>query len=179
MQYNVAELLRGPVGATRRYPVDEVAQFDIEGAGLIGPLTGTIKLMRTQEGVLAEAELRAAIASECARCLKPIETEISIGFTDEYRPTFDIHTGLRIWPPPGEIVDDELMIGPEHILSLDEAARQELEAAIPVRLLCSEDCAGLCQRCGQDLNEGPCQCEPEIDSRWESLRDVLAPAATD
>ena len=41
------------------------------------------------------------------------------------------------------------------------------------KLLCSEDCQGLCPRCGADLNEGPCQCKPEIDPRLAVLQQFL------
>jgi len=179
MQYNVAELLKGPVGVTRQYEIGEVPEFAVGGAQLIGAVSGSVKLMRTQEGILAETELKATIASQCARCLKPVQTVIATEFVDEYRPTVDIRTGFRIQPLPEETVDAELMIGADHVLRLDEAARQELEAAIPMQILCAPDCAGLCQHCGHDLNEGPCDCEPETDARWEPLRQVLAQAATD
>ena len=42
-----------------------------------------------------------------------------------------------------------------------------------MRLLCSLDCNGLCPRCGSNLNDGPCDCEPEIDPRLEKLKDLL------
>lgn len=41
------------------------------------------------------------------------------------------------------------------------------------RLLCSEDCKGLCFRCGKDLNEGPCDCQPEQDPRLAVLKQLL------
>jgi len=108
-----------------------------------------------------------------------VPTDLEVRFADEYRPTIDIRTGFRIWPLPGEEPDEELVIGDDHVLRLDEAVRQELEAAVPVQMLCREACAGLCPRCGQDLNEGSCQCEPEQDARWQALRDALGQAATD
>lgn len=179
MQYNVAELLKGPVGAVRKYSIDEEPEFSLEGVRLAEPLNGSVRLMRTQDGILAEVEVRVAVEAECSRCLKAVATEVSASFSDEYRPTFDIRTGFRIWPLPDETPDEELMIGADHVLVLGEAVRQELQAALPVQLLCTEDCAGLCQQCGKDLNEGPCQCEPEPDDRWNFLRDLLAEGATD
>ncbi len=179
MQYNVAELLKGSVGGVRHYAIDEKPEFSLEGARLVGPLSGKVHLMRTQDGVLAEVEVRVDIEAECSRCLRPVITEICAGFSDEYRPTVDIRTGFRIWPQPDDETDEELVIGVDQVLELDDAVRQELEAALPVQLLCDVDCAGLCQQCGKDLNEGPCQCQPEPDDRWSCLRDLFAQGATD
>ena len=41
------------------------------------------------------------------------------------------------------------------------------------KFLCSEDCKGLCATCGKNLNEGPCDCKPEIDPRWAALKQLL------
>ncbi|NPV06439.1 MAG: DUF177 domain-containing protein [Anaerolineae bacterium] len=178
MQYNVAELLKGPSGATRQYQVDEEPQFQLEGARLVGQITGSVRLMRTQKGILVEADLSSQAEVDCARCLKKAETTLTVHIADEYRPTVDIRTGFRVWPEPDEVIEEELLIGPNNVLDLDEAARQELEASVPLKTLCTVACAGICPRCGQDLNEGPCECEPEPDARWEALRQVFNQAAT-
>ena len=41
------------------------------------------------------------------------------------------------------------------------------------KLLCSEDCKGLCSRCGANLNLGPCDCKPEPDPRFAALQQLL------
>jgi len=45
--------------------------------------------------------------------------------------------------------------------------------SVPSKILCSEDCAGLCPRCGHDLNESSCDCAPEADPRWDALRALI------
>ena len=63
-------------------------------------------------------------------------------------------------------------IDDHHILDVSEAVRQYALTAIPLKALCSVNCAGLCQTCGKNLNEGPCQCPPrQMDSRWAKLRE--------
>jgi uncharacterized protein len=42
--------------------------------------------------------------------------------------------------------------------------------ALPMQALCRADCRGLCPQCGKDWNEGPCQCTPQPDERWNALR---------
>ena len=57
---------------------------------------------------------------------------------------------------------------------IDEQLKEELEMAFPIRFLCKDDCRGLCQRCGKNLNEGECGCNTkEIDPRLAPLKDLL------
>jgi uncharacterized protein len=55
-------------------------------------------------------------------------------------------------------------------VDLRPALREEWLLVVPGFVLCREDCKGLCPRCGADLNQGPCTCETEIDTRWDALR---------
>lgn len=178
MHYNVAELLRGPVGQTRRFVIDEEPGFNLEAATLVGPVRGTVELMRTQQGVLVETELSATAQLPCSRCLEVAQVLITVSFTDEYLQLTDIRTGHRLDLAPGEVIDEELVLGEDHVLVLDEAARQELEAAVPARCLCDVTCAGLCPKCGQNLNDGSCNCEEELDERWSALRDAFSEDTT-
>lgn len=178
MQYNVAELLKGPSGARREFEIDEQPQFEMSDAAFLGPLQGRVELMRTQQGILVKADLAVEAEVECARCLNPTEIILEVHMQEEFRPTVDIATGFRTWPEPDEFVDEETLIDEHHILNLDEAVRQELEASMPIKPLCHAACAGICPGCGADLSEGPCQCEPEVDSRWEALRQMLDESTT-
>ena len=76
------------------------------------------------------------------------------------------------------LAEQDMDVSPPYVLSLDEAARQELEASIPLKPLCDLACAGICPQCGKDLNEGPCDCQPEPDARWQALREVFDQTAT-
>ncbi|HJU65825.1 MAG TPA: DUF177 domain-containing protein [Gemmatimonadaceae bacterium] len=57
-------------------------------------------------------------------------------------------------------------------VDLRPAIREHWVLSVPSFALCREECKGLCPRCGADLNDGPCDCAPEIDGRWESLRTI-------
>jgi uncharacterized protein len=64
-------------------------------------------------------------------------------------------------------------------LNLADQVWESLLVLLPIRLLCREDCAGLCPNCGADLNEGPCSCGKEGDPRLSVLRDVFAGIAAE
>jgi uncharacterized protein len=96
---------------------------------------------------------------------------LAIDFDAEYFPSVDVVTGSSLKVP-----DDDMSfaIDHNHELDLAEPVRQELVIAVPMHPLCTLDCAGLCVRCGHNLNAGLCDCEPEVtDGRFAQLRDLL------
>ena len=56
---------------------------------------------------------------------------------------------------------------------LDDIVRTIFVLNMDSKLLCSDDCKGMCCRCGKNLNEGPCSCEKEIDPRLAALKQLL------
>ena len=68
--------------------------------------------------------------------------------------------------------DDILLLeGTE--LDLDQVATEAFVLAMDTKNLCSDDCKGLCARCGANLNLGPCGCKPEVDPRLAALAQLL------
>ena len=51
--------------------------------------------------------------------------------------------------------------------------REELLLFFPTKMLCKPDCKGLCCKCGKNLNDGPCDCQKDVDPRLESLLQLL------
>jgi uncharacterized protein len=167
MQYNVSQLLKEPIGATRRYQLDE----DIAGLDpLIVPtenLRGAVHMMRTGQGILVSGRLAARLETQCSRCLDTLEVDTEIEMEEEFCPTLDVVSGRRL------VMEDEdqaLWIDAHHILDLTEVVRQDLLLILPSHPLCREGCAGICPQCGQNRNEGPCECKPDtLDLRWTVL----------
>ena len=56
---------------------------------------------------------------------------------------------------------------------LDEIMTTAFVLSMDTKLLCREDCKGLCPTCGKNLNEGPCDCKPEGDPRFAALKQLL------
>jgi uncharacterized protein len=172
LTYNVAQLLRDSVGAYRN--VDASAELgelapELEGSGE-ALLSGPVRLMHTNTGVLVQGRLRGEMQMSCARCLEPVTVPLEVRVEEVFSPTIDIVTGKSIVP---EEEDQALWIDEHHILDLSEVTRQGLLLAVPMNVLCRPDCRGLCPNCGQDRNQGKCSCEPEPDPRWGPLLDLL------
>ncbi len=153
MQINVAQLLKGPIGSTSDYEVSGVV--DIAGNGTGSPVRGEVGLLRTHRGILVRGELKTEVGLACSRCLGLFNFPVALNIAEEYIPIIDIISGSQLPSPeePGLFVIDE-----RHVINLTEATRQYALLAIPMKPLCREDCAGLCRNCGQNLNQGPCNC---------------------
>ncbi|MBQ2898125.1 MAG: DUF177 domain-containing protein [Oscillospiraceae bacterium] len=73
----------------------------------------------------------------------------------------------------GEDNDDYVLV-PTGMMDMDELIMTDVTLEIPFRLLCREDCKGLCPVCGSDLNEKTCNCnQKQIDPRLEKLKMLL------
>ena len=108
----------------------------------------------------------------CDRCLVPFSTTLRVSFQEEFRPTLDINNGASL---PIDLTEEkENLIDASHIIDLREVLRQDILLAVPMHPLCRSDCMGLCPQCGQNLNEGPCNCpQPLGDPRLAVLGDLL------
>lgn len=174
LQFNVAGLLKGPVGEKREYdlrvPVSQLDQLD-ESFDVTGPFVGTVRFLKSTETVLSELQGELAVHLECSRCLNSFDAQIEIESEEEFRPVVNIATG-RVMQDTGD--DEALVIDEQHILDLAEIMRQAIILALPATPLCQQGCAGLCPICGSNRNEEQCTCEDvSIDPRWEALSALI------
>ena len=170
MIFNVAQLMKAPVGTSLASDIDEEkVQLD-EDLKIIGPVKGHARMRRVNQGRLVEGWVDLTLDLACTRCLKPIEQPLHVTFEERFYPTVDVVTGTPL-PPIEE--DDVFSIDEHHQVDLTEAVRQAVLLAVPMVILCKEDCAGLCTQCGHDLNLGPCNCVPEVDTRLNVLKTLL------
>lgn len=172
MNINVSQLLKEATGATRRRDLSEDVTGIDDELRIVAPLTGSLKLLRTVDGILVTGKLQTVLELECSRCLEPFSVPIELEIEEEFHPSVDIQTGAQL-----PLVDDEesgTIIDEQHILDLTEIVRQSVFLALPMRPVCKEECAGLCPQCGQNLNEGRCECVVEaVDPRLQILKELL------
>jgi uncharacterized protein len=168
LAWNVAGLLSEAPGAERDYDVDDV-RIDLgDDLALAGPIEGRVRLLRTNRGILAATNLRAALALECSRCLRDVAHPVVLTFQEEYLPSLDLATGR-----PLETADepDVARLDDHHELDLETPVREALQLAEPIAPLCRPDCPGLCIVCGQRMDEGTHDHpEDDVDPRLEALR---------
>jgi uncharacterized protein len=170
MLYNVAQLMKSPVGTSLKYDIhEENVQLDSD-LKVVGPVTGHVRLQRTNQGLLVDGWVDLTLELTCTRCLKEFEQPLHVKFAEQFYPTVDVVTGL---PTPPFDEEEIFPIDDHHQVDLTEAIRQNVLLAIPMVTLCREDCKGLCPQCGKDLNLGACECKPEVDARLSVLEKLL------
>ena len=131
-------------------------------AHVTGYLTDNAGYMR----LVLKAELK--YRGECARCLAPVEGVFSLDF-ERTVTTEGVLTEQQL-----EEQWDEYVVIHGSELDVDEPLREELVLAFPKKLLCSEDCEGLCPKCGKPRREGDCGCPAkEIDPRLAILATLF------
>ena len=142
-------------------------ELDLSSQELGGtkPFVAPVRVSGSAGNYTGIVELRAKAVFEletsCDRCAKPItlpqETEI-------------FHTLVTHL---NDETNDELMLVNELRYDLDPLITEDIFLDLPSKLLCSEDCKGVCPRCGKDLNQGSCSCEKEVDPRLAALKQLL------
>ncbi len=171
MKYNVAQLLKEQSGGMRQYSLHEdIGQLDPDIAPL-SALDGNVQLIRTADGILARGTLTTTVELVCSRCVEPFALPVRFMLEEEFHPTIDITTGASL--PVLEEQEEATQIDDHHLLDLTEVVRQDILLAIPPFPVCRSKCAGLCPHCGQNLNEGTCDCtEERIDPRLQVLQSL-------
>jgi uncharacterized protein len=106
----------------------------------------------------------------CARCLEPVVTPVARSFDLLYRPQ-----GSDGGQEERAIGGTEAEIGyyQGNGMELEDALREQLLLAVPLKMVCREDCRGLCPTCGANLNLSICDCtRPMKDQRWSALEEI-------
>lgn len=165
MVVDVSPLLRGEVKKINIDYILSPEQIDgvkFEDVHVTGSLTDDSGYMR----LTLKAEL--VYHGECARCLAPVDGVFSLDFerTVAAEGTID--------DDRSEELADEYVVLTGNTLDVDGPLREELVLSFPMRLLCSEDCEGLCPKCGKPRREGNCGCVlKEIDPRLAVLKNFF------
>jgi uncharacterized protein len=167
------------------HPVDFDEEF-VPGAVELGPdlrqraglhASGRAQLVaehrskhKTIKDIRLNGQLSASLEMDCARCLEPVVQDVRREFDLLYRPQ-----GSDAGREELSVSGAEAEIGyyQGEGLLLEDAIREQVLLAAPVKAICRQDCKGLCPRCGKNLNVAPCSCaEPVEDPRWSALKDL-------
>lgn len=128
---------------------------DVMGIAAGSTLSIPTRLESVHEGILATADFTARVTGICSRCLDEISDELEIEIQE-----------LFMYRPEQE---DDFVVEQDRI-DLEQALIDSVVPALPLQPLCSEDCAGLCSRCGIRMDEHPTHThEDPIDPRFSAL----------
>jgi uncharacterized protein len=161
LRLNVGFIIHESVGYSRDFPFDFPSitlKPDLELKNLLG----TMRVTRTQQGLLVQVLMTADTRCECVRCLDDFYQPLRIDFVELYAFT------------PNSQTESGLLVPETGLLDLEPPVREEMLLAIPINPICRPDCKGLCPICGGNLNETHCWHEDEeFDPRLSVLRTWL------
>ena len=124
------------------------------------PAPAELAVTRASSGTVLELALDVTLAGPCFRCLTDAELPVSLRLR-EYEATKPESDDERT-----EYLDDDRV-------DLSAWAHDAIALALPDKILCRPDCAGLCPVCGKDLNAEPHEHEVEtVDPRWAALESL-------
>jgi uncharacterized protein len=172
----VTDLIGSP-GASRALaravPVDEFGDDPWGNAedAVEDPVDLDLHLDSVVDGILVRGELRFEVRLACARCLVPQRRSLQVDVAELFVDPTKLEAEEELDDPGYEIIDDLTAI------DLSTMVRDALLIDLPVRVLCREDCQGLCPVCGADRNLTDCGHRPgdEPDPRWAKLQELDLP----
>lgn len=120
-------------------------------------------LVRNRAGFITlDADVKLEVVFECDRCSKSMTRGLSYHFEH-----------ILVLSLSDESSDEYIEV-PDYNLEVEALLRDDIFLEFPAKLLCKDDCKGLCQRCGKNLNDGECDCDKdEVDPRLAVLKALL------
>lgn len=170
MLMNLTEVLTTE-GKTEEKRIDmEMTSFSYQGSVFRiqeqTPLT--LKLSNRGNGKASiEGQMSLRLILPCDRCLKDVTTSIELSFDRQ------VNAPDRIEELSEEELDEQnFMEG--YQLDVDILINNEILLNWPMKVLCRDNCAGICKVCGKDLNTGQCECDTFVpDPRMAKIKDIF------
>lgn len=153
LQVDVRDLHRGAVETSGELQPEDPT-FTGLGLDLDGPVRVEGRLSQTgDEEYFWQARVTGELRGTCRRCLTGVLSRLDADVEVLFSADPDAADDPAVYPLPAPVT---------HV-DVRPAVREELALAVSAYPLCREDCAGLCSRCGADLNTGPCGCTAHSD----------------
>jgi uncharacterized protein len=145
----------------------EVEPDEIHLDRFVGTITVRGTLRKVSSQIFVQGESRGSFVGECDRCLAEVRRDVVAPLNLFYQVSADAR---------GADADDTEIqsIHPEQdVIVLDGEVRQSLILELPLKTLCTDECAGICPGCGASLNTEECRCEETpVDPRWAKLAEL-------
>lgn len=122
-----------------------------------------VEMDKSPSQIVLSCEVDSSVRRICDRCVREYDAKVNHSFRMTYligaeRTSEDENTDIHYLSSDQDKID------------LHGDVSELTQLALPMKSLCSENCKGICPKCGKDLNEGPCDCkDDEINPAWEPL----------
>ncbi|HTK80734.1 MAG TPA: DUF177 domain-containing protein [Bacteroidota bacterium] len=133
----------------------------------VDPVEVTAVLDKTPGQIYVRANITTAAHFQCDRCLEDFKQNVAASYNMFY--VFEEPSAGRYDPAEVQVMSPDATS-----IDLTEDVRQMVALSVPLKLLCSESCKGLCPSCGANWNERTCDCKQQQgDHRFEGLQNLL------
>jgi uncharacterized protein len=165
LKFNVAQLLREPVGARRDYDFSE-ERLLIDEALWLTNIQGNVRFTRTTTGVYAQVRAQGIARLTCVRSLEEFDHQVELDFSDQFHSVIDVMTGASLEKPAEE---DPYFLNELHMADVGEAIREYTLLALPINPVSPayRDKPVTYSTQSEDVEDPD---EP-IDARFEALRE--------
>lgn len=171
MRFSLSELEHHPILFDVNYAPGEIGFSEeiTQDGGLHA--VGQAELLRNTLGeVRIRGHVKVQLGTACDRCLEPAAIPVDNDFDLFYRPVQKSSHHAEVHLEEGEI---EISFYEGDSLALRDALREHILLSLPMQVVCSPKCKGLCPECGANLNDAPCGCAAKrADQRWSALKNL-------
>ena len=169
MLINLTDVLTSEGKTEEQQVVIEMTSFSngLEEYMIVEKSPLDLKISNMSKGkARVEGKAKIVLKMNCDRCLKEVDEVLNL---DIFREVF---APDEIAESTDEKSDQTFMEG--YQLNVEDLINDEILLSLPMKVLCKEDCKGICNTCGQNLNKGSCDCEDtSLDPRMSVIRDVF------
>jgi DUF177 domain-containing protein len=150
--------------------------FSADAVQQVGPLICSGEVERAGDEIRIAGSLQTMIEANCSRCLEPARVEVSrqfdLFFRERDEQMFDEDEEVEL---DEEDTTTAFFTGTQ--LAIGDVLREQVLLALPMKILCTPDCKGLCPTCGTNLNLNTCNCpkeqfSPHMDKLLEIKRKL-------
>jgi uncharacterized protein len=161
LRLNVGFLINQSVGFSRDF-IFEYPELYLDADLDLHDFQGAARITRTSQGLLVQVKMKAAINTECARCIRSMQQPLAVDFTELYAFS------------PHDVSESELILPEDGHIDLAPLLQEYMFLEIPINPLCRSDCKGLCPICGEVVGDEPHQHEADsIDPRLAELKSLF------
>ncbi|NLB84149.1 MAG: DUF177 domain-containing protein [Synergistaceae bacterium] len=150
--------------------VDSSLSYNGQIFSFKGPLKVYAEAQWADGGLSVEIAVEMLLSAQCSRCLAPADIDIMNDF-------MYLYTLRKKGSPPEDSGEEEIVFIPadfwKNTVDISDQVWETVMVSLPLQVICSPDCKGICPLCGKPLSEGECGCtQNRMDPRLEKLLDM-------
>jgi uncharacterized protein len=164
MKINISKLSDGEHNYTF---ITKPSELEIDERRFNKPVYVEVTLEKSRRQIFLKANVYTVGRFQCDRCVEDFDLVLENSYRMYY--VYSEEESKKYEP------DEVMVITPEtNEIEISDDVRQMVLLSVPMKLLCYEECLGLCPRCGKNLNFEVCTCKvEEIDPRWAPLLKLM------